>query len=161
MRLLLLLKHGCVGLVDHASEDSEHELVGIQLGSLCTTTEERLMEMISWTFVTQSREHMLGIAHPTCWFKCWCWLSIEVRRLQAVLALVAHNDVDIASVGDLGDTRLLPAFRSGGMLMQEIPAGIELNLVQSADEGKVEAALAHVFLNLGWIHALIVEVLVE
>ena len=43
VRIFLLLKRGCVGLIDHASEDFEHELVGVQLGSRCTTTKERLV----------------------------------------------------------------------------------------------------------------------
>ena len=56
-RLLLLLDHGCISLIDHAAQHFETKLVGIDLCCFCAATEKGLTLMISRATGIQSGQH--------------------------------------------------------------------------------------------------------
>ena len=74
------------------------------------------------------------VAHPACGFSHW----ISFVRLLAVLALVPSDPAYPLVLQDFRHRRSPPASGTFGVLVEEVPPAVHLQLVEFHDESQVD-----------------------
>ena len=88
-------------------------------------------------------------------------MAVVVRRGEAQHALVSDVTVNIVMFQQALDLRLCPAFGLRWMFVKKVLATAKLVLVDFGSEPEVPPAFGHEGFNVGRLHALHVEIVIQ